>query len=153
MLDMDIKIFGSLARKRFFSSIKYVVLIVLALIQPMPSAQAVTYQLGDLGPRNLPDGQLNAGDLVVLQRLIHGHITPSSQEVLLGDVAPVPNGDNLLNAADLLILERAILGDINLGTVDILDPPSINPVSSPPLYQSLCNIRYSRFWRGCADLC
>ncbi len=60
---------------------------------------------GDVGPRGAPDGLLNAGDLVVMSRLVAGVIAPSSLETALADV----NGDGVLNAADLLLLQQAIL--------------------------------------------
>ncbi len=39
-------------------------------------AHATTYIAGDLAPRGTPNGSLNAGDLVVMQRLAFGLITP-----------------------------------------------------------------------------
>ncbi len=60
---------------------------------------------GDVGPRGAPDRQLNAGDLVVMTRLVTGQIAPSALETALADI----NRDSQLNAADLLLLQRAIL--------------------------------------------
>lgn len=60
---------------------------------------------GDLGPRGAPDGLINAGDLVVMTRLVTGAITPSVVESALADI----NNDSLLNVADLLLLQQAIL--------------------------------------------
>ncbi len=65
---------------------------------------------GDIGPRAAPDGLLNAGDLVVMTRLVAGIIVPSSLESALADI----NRDGLLNAADLLLLQQAILNDTPL---------------------------------------
>ena len=61
---------------------------------------------GDLGPRGALDGLLNAGDLVVLTRLITGQITATQGELLLGDL----NYNEALDAGDLLLLQRAVLG-------------------------------------------
>jgi len=61
--------------------------------------------LGDVGPRNMPDDQLNASDLVVLTRLLTGIISPTTLENILGDL----NDDSKINAADLLLLQKLIL--------------------------------------------
>lgn len=60
---------------------------------------------GDIGPRGAPDGQVNAGDLVVMTRLVTGAIQPTALESALADI----NADGQLNAADLLLLQRAVL--------------------------------------------
>ena len=60
---------------------------------------------GDIGPRNAPDGLINAGDLVVMTRLVTGAIQPSALESALADI----NSDSVLNAADLLLLQKAVL--------------------------------------------
>jgi hypothetical protein len=64
-----------------------------------------TSNKGDLGPRNAPDGLINAGDLVVMTRLVTGAIQPSVLESALADI----NNDSVLNAADLLLLQKAVL--------------------------------------------
>ena len=72
-------------------------------IQIVQSAQ---YPAGDLAPRGAPDGALNVGDLVVLQRIIHNIITdPTDYERLVGDVAPLGSPDGILNIVDFLILQ------------------------------------------------
>jgi len=92
------------------------------------NVNSTEYQLGDLAPRGVPDGQLSAGDLVVINRLVLGEISPTPEELLIGDVAPVGMPDGAINAADSLILQRAVLGEITLGTViiDTTPPASIN---------------------------
>ncbi len=64
-----------------------------------------TSNKGDIGPRNAPDGLINAGDLVVMTRLVTGAIQPSALESALADI----NSDSVLNAADLLLLQKAVL--------------------------------------------
>ena len=59
---------------------------------------------GDLAPRGNPDGTLNAGDLVVLMRLVLELETPDTRETALADM----NHDGLLNAADILLLTVAL---------------------------------------------
>jgi len=60
---------------------------------------------GDLAPRGVPDGQINAGDLVVMTRLVTGVVTATALELALADI----NGDSQVNAADLLLLQKALL--------------------------------------------
>jgi len=60
---------------------------------------------GDVGPRNTPDGQLNAADLVVMTQLVTGIITPTPLEDILGNM----NNDLRIDAADLLLLQQLIL--------------------------------------------
>lgn len=72
---------------------------------------------GDLAPRGNPDGQLNAGDLVVLQRIVMGDIDPTPTERLVADVGPLTGPDGVLNVVDNLILMRAVLGEITLPPV------------------------------------
>jgi len=64
---------------------------------------------GDLGPRGDLDGLLNAGDLIVLTRLVTGQITATQGELLLGDL----NYNEELDVGDLLLLQRAVLGLIS----------------------------------------
>jgi len=61
---------------------------------------------GDLAPRGMPDGQLNAGDVLIMTRLLTGQITATPGELLLGDL----NNNTALDAGDLVLLQRAVLG-------------------------------------------
>jgi len=61
---------------------------------------------GDLAPRGIPDGQLNAGDILIMTRLVTGQITATPGELLLGDL----NNNNELDAGDIVLLQRAVLG-------------------------------------------
>lgn len=78
------------------------------------SAPGVAQLPGDVAPRSSTDGQLNAGDAVVLQRIVNGLVTPTFFEQLSGDIAPLGAPDSLLDAADVLLLMRAINGDVVL---------------------------------------
>jgi hypothetical protein len=73
-----------------------------------------TRRKGDLAPYGNPDGQVNAADIVILQRFITGNLTPTPAELAVADVAPLGAPDGTINAADLLILTRAVLGLITL---------------------------------------
>jgi parallel beta-helix repeat protein len=108
-------------------------LLVLSVWLLAFSVKGDTVQLGDLAPRGAIDGQLNVGDLVIMQRLVSGITVPTADELIIGDVAPLGASDGLLNAADFLILQRAILGQVTLGTVIIAPPaPTLDPVVISP---------------------
>jgi hypothetical protein len=64
-----------------------------------------TSNIGDLAPIGMPNNLLDAGDLVVLTRLVTGIIEPTPLEDVLGDM----NGDNEIDVADLLLLQQQIL--------------------------------------------
>lgn len=90
----------------------------------------ISFQSGNLAPRFSPDGVLNAGDLVLHQRIVLGELTPTNNEAGIADVAPIGVGDGLLNAADVLVLTSAVLEGVPL--VDITDDfgPAIS-IESP----------------------
>ena len=63
------------------------------------------------------DGLVDAGDLVLLQRIIIGEETASTNQVIRADVAPlsvgVPVPDGVLNLADYLVLSRKVMGAVS----------------------------------------
>ncbi|MGD2073945.1 MAG: S8 family serine peptidase [Gammaproteobacteria bacterium] len=61
---------------------------------------------GDVAPRDASNDRLDAGDLVVMLRLVGGAIAPSAIESTLADM----NDDGQLDVADMLILQRLLLG-------------------------------------------
>ena len=63
---------------------------------------------GDLAPRGAPNGVLDAGDYVVLTRLVTGAISPTALESALGDL----NNSGGLDSGDLVLLMRVIQGQI-----------------------------------------
>ncbi|MGI9320391.1 MAG: S8 family serine peptidase [Thiogranum sp.] len=77
--------------------------------------EAVTYGTnplssnhGDLAPRGAPDDKINAGDYLVLSRLVSQSIPASETELVLGDL----NNNGGLDAGDLVLMMRVIQGQI-----------------------------------------
>jgi len=95
-------------------------LLVLLALLPLP-IYSTQFTAGDVAPYGNPDGQLNVGDALVLQRFLNGSLTPTTQEQHICDVAPIGNVNGVLDAGDLLVLQRAILG------LDTLPPVNIGP--------------------------
>ena len=82
------------------------------------NAQALIGPAGDL----VPDGQINAGDYLILQQIVLGERIATAEQQLVGDVAPLGSPDGQLNAGDLVVLSRAITGaDIDLNVLFDLD--------------------------------
>jgi len=107
--------------KQPLNYITYTLLLLSALVSPV--AWAPNYLAGDVAPRGNPDGQLNAGDLVVLQRIAIGQVTADAYEQIVGDIAPLGAPDGQINVADVLVLQRAIFGQISLPSVGV-NPPA-----------------------------
>jgi hypothetical protein len=61
---------------------------------------------GRLAPRGNPDNELNVADLLVLERLTLGFVSPTAVERALADM----NKDGQLDIVDMLLLERTMLG-------------------------------------------
>lgn len=97
------------------------------------SASAGQFIAGDLAPRGSPDGQIDAADLLLLQRMIINAIGPTPLERLVGDVAPLGNPDGELNAGDMVVLLRAVTGQIVL-------PPIIDDEAPSPANADLISV-------------
>lgn len=78
---------------------------------PLNAASTPVY--GDLDG----DGQVNAGDVLLVSRIALGLLTPTTNQLLRGDVAPlnagVPLPDGVINAADVLLITRKALVQVN----------------------------------------
>lgn len=59
---------------------------------------------GDLAPRGVPDGLVDAADYLIMQRIVLGEIQPTTQELALGDVYPVNAPNGAIDLSDLIIL-------------------------------------------------
>ena len=63
---------------------------------------------GDLAPRSVPDDKINAGDYLVLNRLVSQLIPATETELTLGDL----NNNGSLDSGDLVLMMRVIQGQI-----------------------------------------
>lgn len=97
----------------------------LALIASMNTAWAETRPGGDLAPIASPNGILDAGDLLILQRIVMGSLVATPEQQLVGDVAPLGNPDGVLNAADVVVLMRAVMGQVSLPPVYLGPNPPV----------------------------
>ena len=61
---------------------------------------------GDLAPFGNPDGQINAGDILIAIHLTHGSLTSQSLQLAHGDM----NEDGKIDTADVLLITRLVLG-------------------------------------------
>ncbi|MEK6775685.1 MAG: right-handed parallel beta-helix repeat-containing protein, partial [bacterium] len=68
---------------------------------------------------------MNTADVLVLQRIVLGLITPTPDELIRGDIAPVCSPDGIINIGDVLVAKRIASG---LLTLD-LTPPVISITS------------------------
>ena len=78
---------------------------------------------GDIGMALIPDGDLNldgqvdAGDILIVMRIALGFMTATPEQMIHGDVAPLnagsPNPDGIINAADVLLVKGKALGTLS----------------------------------------
>ena len=64
--------------------------------------------LGDIAPLGAPDGVVNAGDYLVMMRIVVGDLAPDGQLIARGDVYPSGNPDGQINLQDLLVLKQLL---------------------------------------------
>lgn len=102
---------GSKKNRGYLAQVFALVLPLFVSLFPL-NAAADTFVAGDIAPYGSPDGQLNAGDVVVVLRFATGDLIPTAQELLIADVAPLGSPDGAINIADVVVLQRAIMGII-----------------------------------------
>lgn len=83
----------------------------------------ISYGSSPIDPLSLPtilpdgdinnDGQVNAVDVLLVQRIVTGLYTPTLEEFLHGDVAPLSLPDGIIDTRDILLIQRKALGVIN----------------------------------------
>jgi hypothetical protein len=64
---------------------------------------------GDLAPYGAPDGNINAADLLIVQKIVFGQITPTAFDLSHGDVYPVGAPDGVIDMSDLLLIRQLLL--------------------------------------------
>jgi hypothetical protein len=64
---------------------------------------------GDLAPLGDPDGQVNAGDYLIAQRIALELLTSTPLELAHGDLYPPGAPDGQINIQDLILLQRLLL--------------------------------------------
>lgn len=107
-------------------------LLSLSLAFPLP----VSAVSGDIAPLGNLDGQLNPGDLVVLQRHIMGLITLPQESITNADVAPLTGADGMLTIGDYVVLQRGLMGLVTLPSefaAPVISLPPYNPATSNSL--------------------
>jgi hypothetical protein len=78
-------------------------------VDPDPLVAVSGVHDGDLAPLGAPDGVVNAGDVLIAQRIALGLITPTPLDLIHGDVYPPGAPDGVINVQDLLLILRMAL--------------------------------------------
>lgn len=65
--------------------------------------------LGDLAPLGAPNGVIDAGDYVVMRRIVLGGLMPDAATRAAADLYPPGAPDGVINARDLLLLKQQLL--------------------------------------------
>lgn len=76
-------------------------------IDPLPLV--FHYADGDVAPLGAPDGNINAGDVLIYLRMISGDVVPSTLEYAHGDIYPPGAPDGRIDLSDYLILQRMVM--------------------------------------------
>jgi hypothetical protein len=69
-------------------------------VDPIPLT--INFDDGDVAPPGSPDGNINAGDYVVMLRIVLGQLTPGPTELAHGDLYPAGTPDGVIGLPDLL---------------------------------------------------
>jgi hypothetical protein len=64
---------------------------------------------GDVAPLDVPDGVVNAADVLVATRITLGLVTAGPLQLAHGDVYPPDNPDGVINLQDLILLAEIVL--------------------------------------------
>jgi putative cofactor-binding repeat protein len=92
------------------------------------NAHAISAIAGDVAPQGLPDNQLTAADITLVQKFVSGEIVPTITEIKLSDVHPLGASDGFINANDVALLNQALLGQVTLPAVTLVAAPTLtNP--------------------------
>ena len=75
---------------------------------PLDSLSWPNFADGDIAPLGSPDGQINAADYLIAQRIALGELTVTSLELAHGDLYPPGSPDGVINTSDLILLLKLI---------------------------------------------
>jgi hypothetical protein len=64
---------------------------------------------GDLAPLGSPDGNINAADLLIAQRILQASVTPLPLQFAHGDLYPPGSPDGVINLSDVILLLNLVL--------------------------------------------
>ena len=65
---------------------------------------------GDVAPHPIPDGVVNAADVLIMQRIVMGDIsTPDALQLINGDIYPIGSPDGVINEQDLIVLRQQVM--------------------------------------------
>ena len=89
---------------------------------------------GDLAPWGAPNGQLNAADLLIMQRIVLGEIPATPLDYQNGDLYPPGSPDGVINTSDLILLSGLVLqaGQISV-PVAVDDPAAATTPEDTPV--------------------
>ncbi|MCK5395908.1 MAG: S8 family serine peptidase [Gammaproteobacteria bacterium] len=73
-----------------------------------PAPLDFNFNDGDLAPLGSPDGQVNAADYLIAQRIVLGEIVADSLQLSHGDLYPAGSPDGVINASDLILLLQLV---------------------------------------------
>lgn len=63
---------------------------------------------GDLAPLGAPDGDVNAADYLIAQRIVLGELSAGSLELAHGDLYPPGAPDGIINTSDLILILKLV---------------------------------------------
>jgi subtilisin family serine protease len=66
---------------------------------------------GDLAPLGAPDGELNAGDLLICLRILSAAVETGTLQLAHGDLYPAGAPDGVIGLSDCLLLQQQVLGN------------------------------------------
>lgn len=103
------------------NNLRFYLVALLYMVCEAAFANMPIYADGDVGPLGSPDGLLDAGDVLVLQRIVLGQLIPSDIEYSHGDLYPPGAPDGVLNVQDMLLLQQQVLTPAGNSYVEVLD--------------------------------
>lgn len=76
---------------------------------PLDALSWPAFADGDIAPLGAPDGQVNAADYLLAQRIVLNDLSATSLELAHGDLYPAGSPDGVINTSDLILLLKLVL--------------------------------------------